>query len=67
MGLIGKRVGEEECKCNRLDKSWVRSFDCKCNCLLLPPMPATSPTLSPTLSAMVAGLRGESSGMPAIT
>ena len=28
-------------------------------------MPATSPTLSPTLSAMVAGLRGSSSGMPA--
>ncbi len=26
-------------------------------------MPATSPTLSPTLSAMVAGLRGSSSGM----
>ena len=31
------------------------------------PMPATSPTLSPTLSAMVAGLRGSSSGMPATT
>ena len=30
-------------------------------------MPATSPTLSPTLSAMVAGLRGSSSGMPAST
>ena len=28
------------------------------------PIPATSPTLSPTLSAMVAGLRGSSSGMP---
>ena len=28
-------------------------------------MPATSPTLSPTLSAMVAGLRASSSGMPA--
>ena len=28
-------------------------------------MPAQSPTLSPTLSAMVAGLRGSSSGMPA--
>jgi hypothetical protein len=28
-------------------------------------MPATSPTLSPTLSAMTAGLRGSSSGMPA--
>ena len=27
-------------------------------------MPAQSPTLSPTLSAMVAGLRGSSSGMP---
>ena len=27
-------------------------------------MPATSPTLSPTLSAMVAGLRGSSSGIP---
>jgi hypothetical protein len=27
-------------------------------------MPATSPTLSPTLSAMVAGFRGSSSGMP---
>ncbi len=30
-------------------------------------MPATSPTLSPTLSAMVAGFRGSSSGMPAST
>ena len=30
-------------------------------------MPATSPTLSPTLSAMVAGLRGSSSGMPCST
>ena len=30
-------------------------------------MPATSPTLSPTLSAMAAGLRGSSSGMPAST
>ena len=30
-------------------------------------MPATSPTLSPTLSAMVAGLRGSSSGMLAST
>ena len=30
-------------------------------------MPATSPTLSPTLSAMTAGLRGSSSGMPAST
>ena len=30
-------------------------------------MPAQSPTLSPTLSAMVAGLRGSSSGMPAST
>ena len=30
-------------------------------------MPATSPTLSPTLSAMVAGLRGSSSGIPAST
>ncbi len=30
-------------------------------------MPATSPTLSPTLSAIVAGLRGSSSGMPAST
>ena len=29
------------------------------------PMPATSPTLSPTLSAMTPGLRGSSSGMPA--
>src|SRR3970040_363592 len=28
-------------------------------------MPATSPTLSPTLSAMTAGFRGSSSGMPA--
>merc|ERR1740117_2697714 len=28
------------------------------------PMPATSPTLSPTLSAMVAGLRGSSSSNP---
>ena len=28
-------------------------------------MPAQSPTLSPTLSAIVAGLRGSSSGMPA--
>ena len=28
-------------------------------------MPAQSPTLSPTLSAMTAGLRGSSSGMPA--
>jgi hypothetical protein len=27
-------------------------------------MPATSPTLSPTLSAITAGLRGSSSGMP---
>src|SRR5690606_34629202 len=31
------------------------------------PMPAVSPTQSPTLSAMVAGLRGSSSGMPAST
>ena len=31
------------------------------------PMPATSPTLSPTLSAIDAGLRGSSSGMPAST
>ena len=30
-------------------------------------MPATSPTLSPTLSAMTAGLRGSSSGIPAST
>ena len=30
-------------------------------------MPAQSPTLSPTLSAMVAGLRGSSSGIPAST
>src|ERR1700692_2254809 len=30
-------------------------------------MPAQSPTLSPTLSAMVAGLRGSSSGMAAST
>ena len=30
-------------------------------------MPATSPTLSPTLSAIVAGLRGSSSGIPAST
>jgi hypothetical protein len=29
----------------------------------MPAMPATSPTLSPTLSAMVAGLRMSSSGM----
>jgi hypothetical protein len=28
-------------------------------------MPAQSPTLSPTLSAMTAGLRGSSSGIPA--
>ena len=28
-------------------------------------MPAQSPTLSPTLSAITAGLRGSSSGMPA--
>ena len=27
-------------------------------------MPATSPTLSPTLSAITAGFRGSSSGMP---
>jgi len=31
------------------------------------PIPAQSPTLSPTLSAMTAGLRGSSSGMPAST
>ena len=31
------------------------------------PMPATSPKLSPTLSAIVAGLRGSSSGIPAST
>ena len=30
-------------------------------------MPATSPTLSPTLSAIVAGLRGSSSGIPCST
>ncbi|GIU86231.1 MAG: hypothetical protein KatS3mg009_0746 [Acidimicrobiia bacterium] len=30
-------------------------------------MPAQSPTLSPTLSAIVAGLRGSSSGIPAST
>ncbi len=30
-------------------------------------MPAQSPTLSPTLSAMVAGFRGSSSGMPCST
>ena len=31
------------------------------------PIPATSPTLSPTLSAMPPGLRGSSSGMPSTT
>ncbi len=31
------------------------------------PMPATSPTLSPTLSAITPGLRGSSSGIPAST
>ena len=31
------------------------------------PIPATSPTLSPTLSAMTAGFRGSSSGIPAST
>ena len=31
------------------------------------PMPATSPTLSPTLSAITAGFRGSSSGIPAST
>ena len=31
------------------------------------PRPAQSPTLSPTRSAMTAGLRGSSSGMPAST
>jgi hypothetical protein len=31
------------------------------------PIPATSPTLSPTLSAIVAGLRGSSSGIPCTT
>ncbi len=31
------------------------------------PMPATSPTLSPTLSAMTPGFRGSSSGIPAST
>ena len=31
------------------------------------PIPATSPTLSPTLSAITAGLRGSSSGIPAST
>ena len=30
-------------------------------------MPATSPTLSPTLSAIVAGFKGWSSGIPAST
>ena len=30
-------------------------------------MPAVSPTLSPTLSAITAGLRGSSSGIPAST
>ena len=30
-------------------------------------MPATSPTLSPTLSAITAGFRGSSSGIPAST
>ncbi len=30
-------------------------------------MPAISPTLSPTLSAMTAGFLGESSGIPAST
>ncbi len=30
-------------------------------------MPAQSPTLSPTLSAITAGLRGSSSGIPAST
>ncbi|CAI8362518.1 MAG: Uncharacterised protein [Flavobacterium sp. SCGC AAA160-P02] len=30
-------------------------------------MPATSPTLSPTLSAIVAGFLGSSSGIPAST
>ena len=29
-------------------------------------MPAQSPTLSPTLSAITAGLRGSSSGMPGL-
>ncbi len=31
------------------------------------PRPAQSPTLSPTRSAMTAGFRGSSSGMPAST
>merc|ERR1711966_93761 len=31
------------------------------------PIPATSPTLSPTLSAIVAGFLGSSSGIPATT
>ena len=31
------------------------------------PIPATSPTLSPTLSAITPGLRGSSSGIPAST
>ena len=31
------------------------------------PIPATSPTLSPTLSAITAGFLGSSSGMPAST
>ena len=31
------------------------------------PMPATSPTLSPTLSAITAGFLGSSSGIPAST
>ena len=31
------------------------------------PIPATSPTLSPTLSAITAGLRGSSSGIPCST
>ena len=31
------------------------------------PIPATSPTLSPTLSAITPGFRGSSSGIPAST
>lgn len=46
-----------------MDAIWAPQYDSK----MSEPMPATSPTLSPTLSAMTPGLRGSSSGIPAST
>ena len=55
-------------------KSWVLAIKTKAAQVLSAkdpnksePIPATSPTLSPTLSAIVAGFLGESSSSPSST